>query len=501
MKPFTRTTKLIVAALAICLTGAAITVAQHQATGTAALADVRALSAVFRDVADKSLPAIVSIRTRGSAMRMTRGMPFDDDHPLFRHHDPRFRRFLEQFMEQMEDGQEFRRPDGQGSGFIIESSGVVVTNAHVVADAEEVTVRLHDGREFTATDVVADELSDIAIVRFDAPSGLSSLRLGDSDQARIGDWVLAIGSPFGHDHSVTAGIISAKGRGLMPTQRQEFIQTDAAINPGNSGGPLLNLEGEVIGVNTAISSRSGGYDGLGFAVPAKLAKWAANQLVKSGEVKRAFLGISIQNIDSTLARQFNISVPRGVVITRVLEDSPAARADLQPGDVVVAVDGRGVTNMRNLQGLIEKLEFDREYELTIIRKGQEVVVPITVRQMQDSDLLASTPSGNVPGDVQPDDTDSFDEIGIEIRSLTAGLARQLSLPSAKGVFISSVGSGSPADRAGLEPGLVITHVGADQTPVESVEDYRKAMARMSLDDGIMLLIQGRQRSRFVVVEP
>ncbi|MEO2035658.1 MAG: trypsin-like peptidase domain-containing protein, partial [Planctomycetaceae bacterium] len=322
-------------------------VAQTQSQNVPGLAHALDLSNAFRHVSKQAMPAVVSIATTGRVVSETidRRNPFGNEETFRRYFggNPRFREF-------MEDGpveRQRRLPGGKGSGFIISADGVIMTNSHVVRNAEQVIVRLSDGREFTATDIRADDHSDVAIVRIDVNEPLPFLTLGDDAEMEIGDWVLAFGSPFGLHRTVTQGIISAKSRGLEQSQMtQEFLQTDAAINPGNSGGPLVNLSGEVIGINTAISTASGGYDGVGFAIPVKAAQWVADQLVKSGKVQRAFLGIRMQLIDAELAEHLNLSVPKGIVVTDVIADSPAEDGGFQVGDVLLAVDCRTISDNR-----------------------------------------------------------------------------------------------------------------------------------------------------------
>ena len=479
----------------LCIGGAAAVMAQRQRRlEVPAATDARALSRVFRDVAQRTLPSIVAIQTRGKTVRMSRESPFGDDNPLlpeFFRGDPRFRRFFEDL-----ENQEFRRPSGQGSGFIIDAAGVIMTNSHVVADADQVVVRLHDGREFVATDVKTDKRSDVAILRIDTSDILQPVRLGSTDAMEIGDWVLAVGSPFGYDLTVTQGIISAKGRDVPGIPFKEFIQTDAAINPGNSGGPLLNLNGDVIGINTAISTRSGGYDGISFAIPVNMASWVADQLVNQGQVKRAYLGVMIQDIDSTLARQFNLSVPQGVVITDVVPDSPAAEADLQPGDVVVELNGRRITSRKNMQSMVERLKFGKKYRLTVIRGGERIEVPVTVRELAEEDQPRTAPPDPVGG--LGDSARAETDFGLEVQELTADIARQLKLRNVQGVLVRTVERNSPAAHAGIRPGDVITSVAKNE--VRSVEEFSEALSGQSLEKGILLLIENQNGRQFVVVK-
>ena len=239
---------------------------------------------------------------------------------------------------------------GAGSGVIVDPSGVILTNNHVVAGGGKVMVRLHDGREFKAVDIKTDPKTDLAVLRIKGAGPLPAARLGDSSKVEVGDWVLALGEPFGLEGTVTAGIISAKGRGLGITDREDFIQTDAAINPGNSGGPLVNLDGEVIGINTAISTSTGGYQGVGFAIPIDLAKWVGGQLVQYGKVHRAYLGVIIQPVTQPLAEQFKVKVHQGVLVTEVQPDTPAAKAGLKAGDIILEFAGKPVSSPRELQG-------------------------------------------------------------------------------------------------------------------------------------------------------
>jgi serine protease Do len=313
----------------------------------------------------------------------------------------------------------------------------------------------------------------------------------------IGDWVLAIGSPFGLDMSVTSGIISAKGRGPGITEREDFLQTDAAINPGNSGGPLFNLSGEVIGINTAISTRSGGYDGIGFAIPINMAKWVANQLIEKGEVSRAYLGVGIQPVDSSFAKKLNVEVGQGALVNHVMPDSPAAKAKVEIQDVVVELNGEKVKGARELQGIVEQLELGKEYPLVVLRGGEKVTLTVKAEAMPRNYSRASMREEEKEEATEGEG--SFDELGLDVRPLTPEIAKRLDIPSSsKGLVISAVKEDSPAERAGLRPGYVVERVG--NTPVTTLDEYKSVMKEQSLREGVMLLINGGGGTRLIVIQ-
>jgi len=319
--------------------------------------------------------------------------------------------------------------------------------------------------------------------------------LGDSDAVKVGDWVLALGEPFGLEGTVTAGIVSAKGRGLGIAERESFIQTDAAINPGNSGGPLVNLDGQVVGINTAISTRTGGYQGIGFAVPVNLAKWVAGQLLERGSVRRAYLGVMIQPVTSQLATQFGVKVGEGVVVTQVFNDTPAAKAGVKPGDVILKFNGKAVSTPNELQGVVEESNIGQKYDLDIVRDGKPMSVGITLLEQPKEYGLAGTESE--PGAPGKSESSKFDKLGIEAETLTADLAQQLGVKADHGVAITDVRAGSLASMAGLEPGMVI--VEANHKPLKSMEDFKTALNTASLEKGLLLLVQSKEGARFVVI--
>ena len=454
----------------------------------------KGLSVAFRAVSERLLPAVVAIETGSRVVDVDasdapregvnpwRGTPF------------------EELFEDGQLGQKLRPPRrqrqgqaGMGSGVIIDPAGVVMTNNHVVRGGGDITVRLQDGREFKAVDVWTDPKTDIALVKIDA-SGLVAARLGDSDQVAIGDWVLALGQPFGLESTVTAGIISGMHRGIGITDRENFLQTDAAINPGNSGGPLVNLDGDVIGINTAISSRSGGNNGVGFAVPINLAKWVSGQLANGGEVHRAYLGVGIQQVTAELAEQFNVNPREGVVVTHVIPDTPAAKAGIRPGDVILEFNGVTIHGTNELQLRVEQTEIGRPHPVVVVRDGRRTTLQFTPeRQPEEFGLARMSPEQRI----QPNSSD-VDQLGFGVSELDSAVARRLGVPVQSGVVITTVESGSHAARAGLRSGDVITHV--NRRPIASVADLKEQVNDSDPGTGILLLIHNSRGSRFVVLQ-
>jgi serine protease Do len=480
----------------------AVSAAPTNGQAAQAVAEASQISQAFRHAAKTALPGMVSITTSGK-VNMVRNQGSEgniDPDELFENSpfgeffkgNPQFREYFRRGgpgMRQLP----MPRTHGMGSGFVIDPSGIILTASHVVADAQQVKVKLHDGREFAATEWKTDPRTDVAIVRIKTDSSLPVIKLGDSDSLEIGDWVLAIGSPFGLDATVTTGIISAKGRGPNITTREDFLQTDAAINPGNSGGPLVNLNGEVVGINTAISTRSGGYDGVGFAVPINLARWVADQLISKGEVSRAYLGIGIQPVSSDLAQQYNVPVGKGAVITQVMPDSPAAAAKLQPLDLVLQFNGKDVHGTNDLQGIVERMKAGATYPMQIVREGKEMTVNVQVREMP-RDFAMSTQS-LVPDDSAPKSSksDSIPELGIDVESASSDMLRQLGYKEGvKGVVVNSVREDSPAAEVGLQAGMVIEMVGSKR--VSTPAEFKDAIKGLSLEKGVLLLVRSPRSS-------
>lgn len=436
----------------------------------------------FTPLVESASPAVVNISTRqnlpasrGGAMSMPdlEGLP------------PGIREFFERSIPQMPQGPDSRRREAQslGSGFIISADGYVLTNHHVVADADEIIVRLSDRSDHTAKLIGADPRTDVALLKIDAKN-LPTVKLGNSDKLKVGEWVLAIGSPFGFDHSVTAGIVSAKGRSLPNENYVPFIQTDVAINPGNSGGPLFNLSGEVVGINSQIFTRSGGFMGLSFAIPIDVAMNVANQLRTEGKVTRGWLGVVIQEVDKDLAESFGLEKPAGALIAQVLENGPAAKSGLKVGDVILSVNGQQIVESADLPHLIGNLKPDATAEMNIVREGARKTVSVKVGDMPDDDSIAA--SG------QPGAERSSNRMGIAVADLTDEQKKSLQLQS--GVVIKQVTDG-PAAMIGLRPGDVITHL--NNQPVSSARQFQDTMKKLPADKSISMRVMRDGRASFI----
>ncbi|GAA5178795.1 MULTISPECIES: DegQ family serine endoprotease [Halomonadaceae] len=380
-------------------------------------------------------------------------------------------------------GSEERR--SLGSGFIIGEDGYILTNAHVVNGADEIMVRLNDRRELKAKLVGADKKTDVALLKVDADN-LPTLNIGNSEQLEVGEWVAAIGSPFGFDHSVTAGIVSAIDRTLPSDAYVPFIQTDVAINPGNSGGPLFNLEGEVVGINSQIFTRSGGFMGLSFAIPISVAMDIADQLRESGQVSRGWLGVVIQPVSRDLAESFGLDGPRGALIADVAEGAPAAKAGLQAGDIIVAVDGQKVDQSTTLPRLIGKIAPGGKVELELLRNGEQLTKAVTVGDWPEEQQALA---GGAQGD------DSQSRLGVVVSALESNQLKQLGIDS--GVRIVDIDPSGAAAAAGFKPGDVI--VSLDQKPIESPQQLAEVIGQVGKDRVVPVRLMRDGRSLFVAL--
>lgn len=464
-------------------------------TDSPAYRQAMSLSDAFRQTASAVQPSVVTItsesKVAGPAVRGQSPEMNEDMLRRFFEGSPFGERFKggpqmdRRFFKPSSAPQQVRR--GIGTGVVISSDGLILTNNHVVADADDVRVKLSDGREYLAVDVRTDPKTDLAVLKIKA-SGLTPARLGNSDRVEIGDWVLALGQPFGLEGTVTAGIISAKQRGIGITARENFLQTDAAINPGNSGGPLVNLAGEVIGINTAISSAGGGNDGVGFAIPINVAKWVSDQLVETGSVRRAFLGVGIQQVTHELAGQFGVQANQGVLVTHVTNDSPAAAAGVQPGDVILSYAGDEVASPRELQNVVERSEPGAKHDLVLLRNGKQMTLSVAAGE-QPAETTASTPQSRQAAPAS--------KLGFEVGELSEAVAQRLGLGDVDGVVVTKVDPIGAAAKVGLSSGMVIAQV--NRQPVSSIDDFRAATKDLESKDGLLLLIRTPNGSRFVVV--
>jgi serine protease Do len=429
-------------------------------------------------VAKKAMLAVVNISTTQKVSRQSPRSPMPGPDP-FGGHDP-----MEEFFRRFFGERGPSRPQRSlGSGFIISEDGYIITNNHVVGDAAKITVRLSDKEEHEAKVIGTDDKTDIALIKIDAGRPLPTVPLGKSAALEIGDWVLAIGNPFGLEETVTAGIVSAKGRVIGAGPYDDFIQTDASINPGNSGGPLLNLKGEVVGINTAIFSQSGGNIGIGFATPIDLAESIITQLKNKGKVTRGWLGVAIQEVTPELAKSFGLKESTGALVADVTKDSPADKAGLQRGDVITKFNGTLVKDSRELPTLVAQRPVGEKVDLTVLRGGQEKSVTVTLGELSDTQARAGQSEEN---------TENW---GLTVADLTADVARRFELePEQQGVVIVDIEPGSPAELQGLQRGDLIEEV--DRTPVKSVEDFKKAVTKAQGKDTLLLLVRRGEATTF-----
>ena len=451
-----------------------------------ALAQMRGLPD-FTELAEKQGPAVVNISTT-QVMRGNQGMPFPFDES-----DPAFE-FFKRFIPRGPGGSTPREFENKslGSGFIVSVDGYILTNAHVVDGADEVTVRLTDKREFKAKIIGADKRTDVALLKIEA-SGLPAVKMADPAQLKVGEWVVAIGSPFGFDNTVTAGIVSAKGRSLPQENYVPFIQTDVAINPGNSGGPLFNMRGEVVGINSQIYSRSGGYMGVSFAIPIDVAMEIQNQLRASGKVSRGRLGVVIQEVSKELAESLALSKPMGAVVNAVEKGGPAEKAGLEPGDVILKFDGKAINTSADLPRLVGATKPGTRSTVQVWRKGATRDIAVTVGEMTEEKTASSRPArGGKPAEQQAN------RLGLVVSELTAEQKRELKMPS--GLLIQDVrGANARADLRAGDIIIALISKGAT-TEVTTVEQFNKLLAQFEKGSNITLLIRRGDMQTFVTIK-
>jgi serine protease Do len=425
----------------------------------------------FVTLAEKLGPVVVNIST--TQMIKEAPTPFEDPLAEF------WRRF---FGETYPPG--FRQ-QGLGSGFIIEGGGTILTNNHVIENAQKIVVRLYDDRQFTAKVIGSDEKTDLAVIKIDVKGDLPVAPLGDSDRLKVGEWIVAMGSPFGLQNTVTAGIVSAKSRQIGAGPYDDFIQTDASINPGNSGGPLINMEGEVVGINTAIFSRTGANIGIGFAIPINVAKELLPELKTKGRVTRGWLGVSIQRVTPDIAESLGMETARGALVSNVAAGSPAERAGIRVRDVIVEYAGKPIKDSTEFPFMVARTHVGSRVNITVLRDKREFPLTVTIAEVRDEEVIAPAPEREK-------------DLGLTVQNLTPEIAQTLGLKRAQGVVITAVERGSPADDAGLRRGDVI--LGIDRKTVRNLSDYRQAIAGLKKGSSCLFLLQRGQATSFVALK-
>jgi serine protease Do len=440
--------------------------AQYQVNGLPSLADL----------AEALGPSVVNIRvtkvqkTDGPDMSDLQNSPFGD--------------MFKGFFGDMPQTPQEHKSSGAGSGVIVNADGTILTNNHVVDSATEITVTLSDKQEYKARVLGRDPKTDLAVIKIDAKGPFKAAVLGDSDAARVGEWVLAIGNPFGLSNTVTSGIVSAKGRVIGAGPYDDFIQTDAPINPGNSGGPLFNMRGEVIGINTAIIPNG---QGIGFAIPVSTAKALLPELATKGSVTRGYLGLNIQNITEDLVKSLNLKSDKGALVSEVVEGSPADKAGVKRGDVITAFNGKEIKDSHELASTVAVTPIDKEVSLRVVRDGKEIALRVTVAR------LDSKEQGNAPAEMA-----SQGKWGLQLQDLTPELRQQLGAKSEHGVVVADVQPGSPAHNASIQRGDVILEV--NHEAVKGVSDMKEKIEKSHSKDSLLLLVQRDGHSLYIVLK-
>ena len=429
----------------------------------------------FADLVQKLGPTVVNIKvTKVEKVGLSQEFPFPEGP---------YGDFFKRFFREMPRHQENFRMQGAGSGVIINRDGYVLTNNHVVEGAKEVTVTLADKREYKARVVGRDPRTDLAVLKIDPPEPLTAATMGDSEQLRVGDWVLAIGNPFGLSNTVTSGIVSAKGRIIGAGPYDDFIQTDTPINPGNSGGPLFNMKGEVIGINTAILSNG---QGIGFAIPVNVLKPLVPQLISKGEVTRGYIGVSIQPITTELGKAMKLENTKGALVADVVPGSPADKAGIQRGDVIVALNNKAVEEPRELSSLVADTAVGQEVNVTVLRNGTKKQLAVKVERLGSRE-------GKMEESVQP----TQGKWGLGLQDLNPGTAGQSGSKADRGVLVAGVQPGSPADLAGVHQGDVI--LGINNQPVNSAKEAQEAISRVKDKDSLLLLVKRGEGTFFAAL--
>jgi serine protease Do len=460
----------------------------------------------FADIAEQAKPAVVNISTSQTVKNPMRGFgpfqgpgqfrgpggpggPGGEGQSPFGENDP-FEQFFRRFTPQMPKSFKQR---SLGSGFILNADGTIVTNSHVVEHADEILVKLSSKEhQFKAKVLGTDPKTDLALIKIE-PEGatIPAIKLGDSGQVRVGDWVMAIGNPFGLEQTVTAGIVSAKGRVIGQGPYDDFIQTDASINPGNSGGPLLDQQGDVVGINSAIFSESGGNMGIGFAIPSNLAKSIVDQLKTKGKVVRGWLGVMIQDVTEDLASSFKLSDPHGALVSSIKEGSPGAKAGLERGDIIVEYDGHAVKSSHELPTMVASTPIGKDVEVEVLRDGQEKTVKVKIEEMPKG-------AGGPEEEGEEEAAPAGEKLGLMVAPVTPDVAKELGIEPGAGVVVRGVKSGSTAEEGGLRPGDVILEV--NRKPVKSVEDFKDAVGKSKAGGSLLFLVRRGDATLFLALK-
>jgi len=434
----------------------------------------------FSSLAEMVSPAVVNIRTEkiirggGRVFRHFSRNPFGKNDP--------FHNFFDRFFDDEGREREYTQRS-LGSGFIIDKDGYIVTNNHVIENADKIKVKLKNGKEFEAEIVGRDPNTDLALIKIKTKNDLPDIKLGDSNALKVGQWVMAIGSPFGLEHTVTAGIVSAKGRVIGSGPYDDFIQTDASINPGNSGGPLINMKGEVVGINTAIQA---GGQGIGFAVPINLAKGVIEQLKKYGEVTRGWLGVTIQSLNGDLAEYYGIKDGKGVLVVDVVSGDPADEAGIKPKDIILEVNDKKVATSRDLTKMIAGIGVGEEVKVKVLRDRKEMTFRVRIGKRPETQVAIGRPK-----------KDYEDNLGIRVSKLSTETAQKFNITNTKGVFVIDIEPGSKGEKAGVLAGDIIKEV--NHKPIKTVKDYHKVIKKIKKGKPINMFIW-RRSAGFLVIK-
>lgn len=460
-------------------------------SATVGVQQARGLSDAFNSVAEKITPSVVSISTFKKA-KPIKGLGKGNNQlndPFFNHFKEFFGEdFLERFPQGGQGGQEAPQ-QGMGTGVIVDPRGYILTNNHVIGEADEVEVTMKgESKKLKAEIIGKDPKSDLAVVKIQPTEKLVVASLGDSSNLRIGDWVVAAGNPFGLDNTITAGIVSAKGRSLGNIgQYEDFIQTDAAINPGNSGGPLCDLNGDVVGINTAIFTRSGGYMGVGFAIPSNMVKSVMESLISKGKVVRGWLGVGIQNLSEDLASSLNYKNTEGALVGQIQNDSPAEKAGIQQEDIITSFNGEKVKDMNQLRNKVADTPPGTQAEVVIFRNGKEMTIPVKIEELTSQSI-------------EEEEVDEVEETvaGISVDTITAEIADKLRIKKNKGVIVTNVAPNSIAQQAGIQPRDVIVSINGK--PVNKKSEFYAMLTKEALKKGVRLLVGTQNMERFVFLK-